>query len=329
MRPNDHKQPILVLERALERRAAARRADVSAFRVLNGPGDGAPAGVTLDSYAGHLVLTAREHVVSEVVQVWVQAAVDLLDPPSVVLKTLRPRAAQSTSEVLAGDVPQERVEIREGQARLLCALDDGVQTGLFLDHRETRWLAREHAAGVEVLNLFAYTCAFSVHAAQAGATRVTSVDVSRKSLDWGRDNMRASGCDPDGHRWFTDDVVRHVTRGPDGQYGLIILDPPVFGRAKGRTFALDADLDVLLEGAFRKLAPGGVLVFSTHAQELTEARLVATVRAAAARQGGRARVLEQRGLPSWDHPVDVSAGGLNPLDRGNYLKTLVLKSEGK
>lgn len=329
MTPNGTNRPSFVLDEALRRRATGAPPDVTAYRVLNGPADGAPAGLTLDRYGAYLVMSARAHLPRDLVLEWAEAARARLEPEGVVLKWLAPRVADSRSERLFGEVPEARIEVREGQARLLCALDDGVQTGLFLDHRETRWLAREHAAGVEVLNLFAYTCAFSVHAAQAGATRVTSVDASRKALDWGRDNMRASGCDPDRHRWFTDDVVRHVGRGQGGQYGLIILDPPVFGRAKGRSFSLKNDLGALLEGSIRKLAPRGVLIFSTHHQELEEAELLGAVQAAAARVGGRVRLEEQRGLPSWDHPVDPAARGADALDRGNYLKTLVLRMEGK
>lgn len=329
MTPNDHNRPSIGIEKAVARRTRGARDDVTAFRVLNGPGDGAPAGLTLDRYEDHLVMTVRDHLSDSVVKAWAEAAIEVLAPKSVVLKTLSPKVSDSRSTPLYGDVPEGRLVVREGQAHLLCALDDGVQTGLFLDHRETRWLARAYARGVEVLNLFAYTCAFSVHAAQAGATRVTSVDVSRKALDWGRENMRVSDCEPDEHRWFTDDVVRHVGRGPEGQYGLIILDPPVFGRAKGRTFSLENHLDALLEGAFRKLTSGGILVFSTHHQALSERALIGAAKAAAVRAGGRARLVEQRGLPAWDHPVDPSATGLDPLDRGNYLKTLVLKIEGK
>lgn len=328
MPPTLHTHAVRVVETALARRVERAPPDVTAYRLLNGPGDGAPPGLTLDRYDDWLVLAARERLPRAEVVRWAEAAVGVASPRGLVLKTLRARAKDSTSEVLHGEVPRGRVRVRDGQASLLCALDDGVQTGLFLDHRETRWLARRHAAGVEVLNLFAYTCAFSVHAALAGATRVTSVDVSKKALDWGRDNMAANELSPDGHRWFPDDVVRHVGRGPDAQYGLAILDPPVFGRAKGRAFSLSRDLGTLLEGTIRKLVAGGVLVFSTHAQALEEREVVTAARAAARAVGRRAELVEQRGLPDWDHPVGAAQHAPEE-DRGNYLKTLVLRIEGK
>ncbi|MCA9555695.1 MAG: class I SAM-dependent rRNA methyltransferase [Myxococcales bacterium] len=309
-------------------RRAARGPLPDACRLLNGPADGAPPGLTLDRYDRWLVMTARAAVPAAEVTAWSAAAFEALGAEGLVLKTLETRAVDSSSRVLFGEVPGERVPVREADATLLCALDDGVQTGLFLDHRETRIRARDFAAGVEVLNLFSYTCAFSVHAALAGATRITSVDVSRRALDWGRDNMTASGLDPDRHRWFADDVVRHVGRGAPKAYGLVVLDPPVFGRAKGRTFSLVADLPALLDGAIRKLVDGGVLVFSTHHQALEDAALVGAAQGAAARDGRRVVVVERMGLP-WDHPVEAASLGRAETDRGDYLKTLVLRVEGK
>ncbi len=272
-------------------------------------------------------MTVRAHVPAEVTHEWVQAAQSRLNPEGLVLKTLATRATESRSEVLQGTLTIDKIHIQEGGVQLLVALDDGVQTGLFLDHRDTRCLARDYVKGGEVLNLFSYTCAFSVHAAHAGARRVTSVDVSRKALDWGRENMRANGISPDEHRWFGDDVVRHVARGPESTYQLVILDPPVFGRGQGRAFSLRSDLGALIEGAFRKLVSGGVLIFSTHAQTLSEQDVLNAAHVGASRLGGRVQVIERRGLPVWDHPAVPGQGG-DAEDRGNYLKTLVLRFEG-
>jgi 23S rRNA (cytosine1962-C5)-methyltransferase len=289
--------------------------------VVNGPADLAPPGLVVDRYLDWLVVGHREQVPPPVVDLWVEGAAAALAPRGVVVKTIRRRARASDSRVALGEVPRAPVVVREHGARLVVDLDAGVQTGLFLDHRGARLACRAHAAGEEVLNLFAYTGAFSVHAALAGARRVTSVDVARRALERGRENMRASGLDPDGHRWFDDDVVAHLRRGAAGTYGLVIVDPPLLGHAEGRTFALLNDLGALAAGALRKLRPGGVLLFSTHALELTSADLLAVLERAAA---GRAlEVLSRLGLPPWDHPVleGPAAGD----DRGGYLKTLVLR----
>ncbi len=284
---------------------------------MNGPGDGAPAGVSVDRYGDAAVLNVRAEVAPTVRAAYADAVKAVLEPPTLVEKVWAPRRADSSSRTLYGDAAAP-VDVYEEDAIFRCLLDDGIQTGLFLDHRETRRRVRAFCGGAEVLNAFAYTCAFSVHAALAGASRVTSVDASRRALARGRENMTLSGLSPDEHRWFDDDVLDHLARGgPD--YDVIVLDPPLYGRTKKKRFALLRDLDRLAEGAMRRLRPGGRLVFSTHALELDGPRLRRAVERAGA--GRRVRVLESLGLPVWDHPVaprDVDG------DRGDYLHTLVL-----
>lgn len=295
------------------RAAWARRLDhphalkTDAWRVLNGPADGAPPGVTLDRYKNCLVLAAREDVPDVQVRAWVEAA-RCLELQGLVLKRVSRQAGASTSQVVWGEVPQQ-LWVDEFGARLGCQLNDGLQTGLFLDHRDTRQWVRAHATDLEVLNLFAYTGAFSVQAALGGARRVTSVDSSKRALLRGRENMQASGVDPDQHRWFSDDVLEHIGRGKQ-RYGIVVADPPVLGRAGNKRFELLRDLERLAELLLART--DGYLVFSTHALELDWARLDAAF--------AGATVVARLGLPGWDHPVAPVAE-----DRGDYLKTLVLK----
>ena len=274
-----------ILEAAEQRRRDERtRRSIDAYRLVNGPADGAPAGLAIDRYLNFIIVVRRDSLPAEVAEIWCQAAIRALAPEAIVLKTMAKRPEDSTSRVIFGSVPDGPISVREEDAVFLCDLNDGAQTGLFLDHQETRFESRRYATGVEVLNLFAYTCAFSVHAALAGASRVTSVDASKRALDRGRANMIASGIDPDRHRWFADDVLDHLARKRGPEYGLIIVDPPVFGRSKKRTFSLLRDLDRLIEGAMSKLASDGVLIFSTHATQLSleelKRRLPGTVIAA-------------------------------------------------
>jgi 23S rRNA G2069 N7-methylase RlmK/C1962 C5-methylase RlmI len=239
--------------------------------------------LAIDRYLEFIIVIRRDSLRREDAEIWCEAARALYAPPAIVLKTMAKRTDDSDSRVIFGSLPPGPISVREEDAVLLCDLDDGVQTGLFLDHQETRFECRRFARGREVLNLFAYTCAFSVHAALAGAARVTSVDSSKRALDRGRANMIASGIDPDSHRWFNDDVFDHLKR-KSPEYGLIIVDPPVFGRSRKRTFSLLRDLDRLIELSFAKLAEDGVLIFSTHATQLSleelKRRLPGTVLAA-------------------------------------------------
>lgn len=325
MEPEEIRARIAAAE--ARRRPIAGALGVDAYRVLNGPGDGAPPGLTLDRYARWLVLAARDALPPDVVGTWADAALAVLDGDGLVVKTLCRQVTRSRSAVVAGALPDAPVRVRERDAVLLCDLDDGTSTGLFLDHRETRFAIRAHAQDVEVLNLFAYTGAFSVHAALGGARRVTSVDVGRRALSRGRENMSASGLDPDRHRWFADDVLEHLRRqARRGQaYGLIIADPPVLGRAGRSTFSLERHLGALVHGCLDSLVPGGVLALSTHAVGLGEGGLLGAVQDAAASAHRPLEVLATLGLPAWDHPVGV-APEEGASDRGDYLKTLVLRA---
>lgn len=155
--------------------------------------------------------------------------------------------------------------VREGPLRFWVNLDDYLDPGLFLDHRNTRARVREEAAGRRVLNLFAYTGAFSVHAAAGGAREVTSVDLSRTYLSWARDNFVLNDLDPEAHRFEASDVLRWLRQGRE-RYDLVVLDPPAFSVSKRMAgdFEVQRDHARLLRDARARLERGGVLYFSAN-----------------------------------------------------------------
>ena len=151
-------------------------------------------------------------------------------------------------------------------------LTDYLDVGLFLDHRPTRLAVRQRAAGRRVLNLFAYTGAFSVHARAGGAARTKTVDMSRTYLDWYERNLRLNGFELDlDHRVVQADCLQLLEKGPEGdeRYDLVICDPPTFSnskRMKAGSFAIDRDYPDLLEWIARFVAPGGEIFFSTNSR---------------------------------------------------------------
>ena len=109
----------------------------------------------------------------------------------------------------------------------------------------------------EVLNCFAYTCAFSVCAALGGA-RATSLDLSRKYLDWGRRNFELNGLDPAAHDFIYGDVFDWLKRlAKKGRsFDVILLDPPTFSRSPGRgDFRAETDYGRLVSLALPLLRP--------------------------------------------------------------------------
>lgn len=161
-------------------------------------------------------------------------------------------------------------EVREAGLQFQVNLIDYLDTGLFLDHRPTRQLLRDWAAGRDFLNLFAYTGTASVYAAAGGAVSTTTVDMSNTYLQWARRNMQLNGFSGPAHRfvqadcldWLHDQAEDPAAR----RYGLIFLDPPTFSASKRMQGNFDVQRDhvSLLRQAVALLAPDGVLVFSNN-----------------------------------------------------------------
>lgn len=158
-------------------------------------------------------------------------------------------------------------------------LDAYLDTGLFLDHRNTRRMVRERAAGKRFLNLFAYTGSFSVYAAAGGASSSITVDMSNTYQDWTRRNFELNGMDLAAHRLVRADVFRYLSDAfwRKEQYDLIVMDPPSFSNSKKMREILDVQRDhvKLISGCLRLLAPGGELFFSNNLRgfELDQAAL--------------------------------------------------------
>lgn len=144
-------------------------------------------------------------------------------------------------------------------------LTDYLDTGLFLDHRETRRYAASLAQGKRVLNLFAYTCSFSVHAAMAGAASTKSVDLSNTYTSWGRDNFVLNGLSLERHAIERADCMQFLQE-DRGVYDLIIIDPPTLSRSKKmeKMFDVQIDYPFLIEKALDRLEKGGAIIFSTN-----------------------------------------------------------------
>ncbi len=155
--------------------------------------------------------------------------------------------------------------VTEAGLRFRVNLSDYVDTGLFLDHRETRLRVGAESAGKRVLNLFCYTGAFTVHAAAGGARATTSVDLSKTYLDWAEENLRLNGLLGPQHERVRADALEFLTR-DTGAYDLAVLDPPTFSNSKKMRGSLDLQRDhvALVNATLRRLSPGGVLWFSTN-----------------------------------------------------------------
>ncbi len=151
-------------------------------------------------------------------------------------------------------------------------LSDYLDVGLFLDHRPTRLSVQQRAKGKRVLNLFAYTGAFSVHARAGGAAATMTIDLSKTYLDWYARNLALNNFALDrDHQALHADCLQWLERGPtsDERYDIIVCDPPTFSnskRMKSDSFAIDRDHPELIRAICQFVAPGGEVFFSTNSR---------------------------------------------------------------
>lgn len=189
-----------------------------------------------------------------------------IEPDDIVVK-VRQRHDEGDQYVRLAD-QEEKLIVQEGELRFVVNLQDRIDTGLFIDHRDVRAYAMKHCKGLRMLNLFAYTCSVSVAAAVGGAQETTSVDLSNTYLDWGRRNFEQNGLAPAKHRFIRQDAMDFVarTRGP---YDWMFINPPTFSRSKKTkgAFNIHQHHGRLIDNAMRSLAPQGELLFTTHARD--------------------------------------------------------------
>ena len=266
---------------------AAMPLPVDACRIFHGRG-GLYAGCeqwTLDVYPPVFVLTSFATTTDEqlaTVGAALQARWQQIAPPDQAQslnwvfqqrgQAARPQARSDTL-LMAGNVPDPHI-VTEGPALFLVRVLRGQNHGLFLDMAEGRRWVREFAAdfrqsegrGAKVLNLFAYTCAFSVAALQGGAAHVTNLDMARGALATGQQNHQLNGLAPQGASFLAHDLFNSwgkVTRG--GPYDLVIADPPSYQKG---SFVATKDYARLLRRLPDLLAPGGRALLCLNAPEL-------------------------------------------------------------
>ncbi len=299
--------------------AAARRArdplllGCTGRRLVHGEGDGCP-GLVIDQYADTAVVVFDGPAAATFWRARLPDVLTGLERGGAVIQHVWVRGERrdrAAGEALRGDPPVEIV-IAEDEARFAVDVRAGQKTGFFLDQRDNRRTIRRHAAGQTVLNVFAYTGGFSLHAALGGASHVTSVDIAAPAIASLRHNVVQSGLDPEAHEGVVADAFEFFGRSQQRgrRWDLVIVDPPSFAPSeKARPAALSA-YRKLAVAALEVVEPGGRFALASCSSHVTEADLLELV-------AGRPE-LRVRGVSgaASDHPV------LPAFPEGRYLKFL-------
>ena len=305
--------------------------ETDAFRVIHGASDGWPGWYV--ERLGKFLLSQSEQPLRAEQREELARLAKLFSARGAYHKILsrqvrRTTATEASPQSAWGEAVPERFEICENGVRFELSFNEGYSTGLFLDQRDNRrrFLTGHIAADFpllkpqtpdarpEILNVFAYTCGFSVCAAKAGA-KTTSLDLSKKYLEWGRRNFTLNGLDPAAHDFIYGDAFDWLRRlAKKGRaFDAVALDPPTFSQSKEHgVFRAEKDYGKLVTTALPLVKPGGVLFASTNAADWPPEKFLADVEKAI--HSARRKILQRHHVPQ---PPDFPISRAEPA----YLKT--------
>ena len=296
------------------------RKDNDSFRLVHGEGDFLP-GLVVDIYGDTAVMQAHSPGMHLERHIIADALVAL---PHAKIRNVYYKS-ETTLPYMARLDPQNGYLIGHYDGNI--ALENGLQfnidwlkgqkTGFFLDQRDNRQLLEHYSQGKDVLNMFCYTGGFSIYALRGGARRVVSIDSSSKAIALTDANVALNFPDCDRHESVATDAFKYLDGIKEGEFDLIVLDPPAFAKHKSALRNGLTGYRRLNAKAFERIRKGGILFTFSCSQVVTREAFRLAVFSAAVQSGRRVRILHQLTQPA-DHPVDIA----HP--EGEYLKGLVL-----
>lgn len=235
--------------------------NTSAYRLVNGEGDGLP-GLVCDIYNDLAVIQFDGE---SCFQFWDEEWVAgwLLESNLVKSVYLKPRKSDSWSGHLWGEQRDlKAVRFHENGIHFLSNIEDGQKTGFFLDQRHNRQYISEISRSLKVLNLFSYTGGFSLYAAHGGADQVTSVDISQGALDMAGRSWALNDFGSCPHQTESADVFEYLNQ-LNKQWEMVIVDPPSMTHSEEqKPQAMKSYVD-LFQQASRTVVKKGHLVLSS------------------------------------------------------------------
>lgn len=267
--------------------------------------------VTVDLFAPVLRLTLYKPLEEILETALIQGLTDIAETHELkVLQVQRRFLEGAPAETVWGELPAG-LSARRGALRFPIALDGRQNVGFFLDMEPGRQWLEERVEGKRVLNLFAYTCAFSVVAHAAGADSIVNVDMSSSSLSQGREAHRLNNQSTDNVRFLSENILKSWGRiRRAGTYDLVIMDPPSY---QPGSFIAQKDYAKLLRRIPELMPDGGDILVCLNSPELDEAFITELM----ARECVGCK-LEQR-LPGHPDFPDIDAGKQLKLLHFNYL----------
>lgn len=249
----------------------AKRRNISCYRIYDRDVPEFPVALDFYEHKAHLQeFDTGWQISEEEYALWVdsvrQAASEVLELPLSDIVFKQRRRQRGLAQYEKTGAQGEDFVVHEGGHRFIVNLEEYLDTGLFLDHRNTRQMVQEKAAGKRFLNLFAYTGSFTVYAAGGGAALSTTVDLSNTYQDWARRNFILNNMDLERHKLVRADVFGFLADAVKcgERYDLVVMDPPSFSNSKKMNGVLDVQRDhvQLINHCLKLLPETGELFFS-------------------------------------------------------------------
>ena len=295
----------------------------TAFRVLNGEGDGL-GGLTIDYFDGFYLLTWYSLGIYEFKSEILEALKNCVEYKGIYQKKRfdsKGKYLDEKDDFICGEKAESPILVKENEINFAIYLDDGAMVGVFLDQRDVRRTIKEkYAKGKTVLNTFSYTGAFSVAAALGGSTKTTSVDLAKRSLKKTSEQFEINNIDVKRQEIIVEDVFNYFKYAvkKNLSFDVVVLDPPSFARSKKRTFSASKDYVNLLKEAIQITKKGGMIVASTNSANFSMMTFSDFISKAFKELKGKYEVKERFSLPK-DFRV------LDKFKEGNYLKVVFIK----
>jgi len=285
----------------------------SGYRLVHAEGDSIP-GLIIDRLGDTIVAQVYALCVMEHMEAIGEALLRRY-PGSRLGMTIDPDAARQEGIDRVHTPPLDPCVITEGDIHYTVAPGSGHKTGFFADQRETRLRVRDLARGRRVLDLCCNTGGFAMNAARGQAAFVHAADLDEVVLQQARENVKANKMKVQVDHADAFAVLKGAS---EGDYDLIILDPPKWARGKSEVEAALEKYRDLNQQALQKLSPGGLLVTCSCSGAVSPPRFQACVAEAASRARRDARILYTGGAGP-DHPVALEC------PETSYLKTMILE----
>ncbi|MGE4188326.1 MAG: class I SAM-dependent rRNA methyltransferase [Thermoanaerobaculia bacterium] len=293
------------------------------YRVLNAEGDGVP-GWTVDRFGDVLVSQftvaglegLKEEAYAALAALWPESRILHLGDIAARKEEKLPRR----NEWIAGDeLPESGFE--ECGLRFVAELAGGQKTGFYCDQRDNRRRAAQLAGDRAVLDLFAHSGAFSLHALRGGARSVTMVDSAARLLELARRGIAENGLDASRAGLVAADVFEDL-RSRRETYDLVVCDPPPLARRKEHVERAARAYKDLNRLALERLTPGGLLMTFSCSGAI-DSKLFRQILFAAAVEARVDLALVEPLAAAPDHPVSV----FHP--QGEYLKGWLAVARGR